>query len=126
MDNLPNNQPGHVQYFEEVKYYPSNYTLQTLPGTTSDMSAFQQYQQVMVQTSPPQLKGVVQDASQKRALRLLKNRDAAREYRERKIEYFKRLENRVVDLEKQNNALMEEIRALKIKHGIKVDKEEKM
>ncbi|XP_035981599.1 cAMP-responsive element modulator isoform X2 [Fundulus heteroclitus] len=50
---------------------------------------------------------------QKRELRLLKNREAARECRRKKKEYVRCLENRVAVLEQQNKTLIEELRALK-------------
>ncbi|XP_060920771.1 cAMP-responsive element modulator-like isoform X1 [Labrus mixtus] len=53
------------------------------------------------------------DALQKRELRLMKNREAARECRRKKKEYVKCLENRVAVLENQNKTLIEELRALK-------------
>lgn len=49
----------------------------------------------------------------KREIRLLKNREAARECRRKKKEYIKCLENRVSVLEKQNKALIEELKSLK-------------
>uniref|UniRef100_A0A9J8AF11 cAMP responsive element modulator b n=4 Tax=Cyprinus carpio TaxID=7962 RepID=A0A9J8AF11_CYPCA len=60
--------------------------------------------------SPQQL---TEEASQKRELRLMKNREAARECRRKKKEYVKCLENRVAVLEKQNKMLIEELKALK-------------
>ena len=53
------------------------------------------------------------DANRKRAVRLQKNREAARECRRKKKEYIKCLENRVAVLENQNKALIEELRSLK-------------
>ncbi|KAM4543886.1 cAMP-responsive element modulator-like [Fundulus diaphanus] len=52
-------------------------------------------------------------ALQKRELRLLKNREAARECRRKKKEYVRCLENRVAVLEQQNKTLIEELGALK-------------
>ncbi|XP_008305876.1 cAMP-responsive element modulator [Cynoglossus semilaevis] len=54
-----------------------------------------------------------EDTVQKRELRLMKNREAARECRRKKKEYVKCLENRVAVLENQNKTLIEELRALK-------------
>lgn len=51
--------------------------------------------------------------SKKREIRLLKNREAARECRRKKKEYIKCLENRVAVLENQNKALIEELKSLK-------------
>ncbi|KAJ8313518.1 hypothetical protein KUTeg_008079 [Tegillarca granosa] len=61
-------------------------------------------------SSPQQLS---EEAARKRELRLLKNRDAAKECRRKKKEYVKCLENRVAVLENQNKTLIEELKALK-------------
>ncbi|XP_064401896.1 cyclic AMP-responsive element-binding protein 1-like isoform X2 [Halichondria panicea] len=56
----------------------------------------------------------VQDEGiKKRDVRLMKNREAARECRRKKKEYVRCLENRVAVLESQNQALIGELRALK-------------
>uniref|UniRef100_U5EXI8 Putative camp-responsive element modulator n=1 Tax=Corethrella appendiculata TaxID=1370023 RepID=U5EXI8_9DIPT len=55
----------------------------------------------------------LEDQSRKREMRLLKNREAARECRRKKKEYIKCLENRVAVLENQNKALIEELKSLK-------------
>ncbi|XP_030054824.1 cAMP-responsive element modulator isoform X1 [Microcaecilia unicolor] len=60
--------------------------------------------------SPQQL---AEEATRKRELRLMKNREAARECRKKKKEYVKCLENRVAVLENQNKTLIEELKALK-------------
>ncbi|XP_035219813.1 cyclic AMP-dependent transcription factor ATF-1-like isoform X2 [Stegodyphus dumicola] len=60
--------------------------------------------------NPQQL---AEEASRKRELRLLKNREAAKECRRKKKEYIKCLENRVAVLENQNKALIEELKSLK-------------
>ncbi|XP_054045814.1 cAMP-responsive element modulator isoform X9 [Rissa tridactyla] len=60
--------------------------------------------------SPQQL---AEEATRKRELRLMKNREAARECRRKKKEYVKCLENRVAVLENQNKTLIEELKALK-------------
>ncbi|CAD5125878.1 unnamed protein product [Dimorphilus gyrociliatus] len=65
--------------------------------------------------------GVHEESNKKRELRLLKNREAARECRRKKKEYVKCLENRVAVLENQNKALIEELKSLKEIYG---DKEE--
>lgn len=56
---------------------------------------------------------VAEEAARKREVRLLKNREAARECRRKKKEYIKCLENRVHVLEAQNKALIEELKTLK-------------
>eukprot|EP00731_Ephydatia_muelleri_P008664 Em0004g1002a len=55
----------------------------------------------------------MEDTSHKREVRLMKNREAARECRRKKKEYVRCLENRVAVLESQNQALIGELRALK-------------
>lgn len=55
----------------------------------------------------------LEDNSRKREMRLMKNREAARECRRKKKEYIKCLENRVAVLENQNKALIEELKSLK-------------
>jgi hypothetical protein len=54
-----------------------------------------------------------EEQARKREIRLLKNREAARECRNKKKEYIKCLENRVAVLENQNKALIEELKLLK-------------
>lgn len=56
---------------------------------------------------------LVEEAARKREVRLLKNREAARECRRKKKEYIKCLENRVQVLESQNKALIDELKNLK-------------
>lgn len=56
---------------------------------------------------------ITEDQVRKRELRLLKNREAARECRRKKKEYIKCLENRVAVLENQNKALIDELKSLK-------------
>lgn len=64
-------------------------------------------------TSPLLIVLLAEDAARKREVRLLKNREAARECRRKKKEYIKCLENRVHVLETQNKALIEELKCLK-------------
>jgi len=54
-----------------------------------------------------------EEQTRKREIRLLKNREAARECRRKKKEYIKCLENRVAVLENQNKALIDELKSLK-------------
>lgn len=56
---------------------------------------------------------IAEDQARKRELRLMKNREAARECRRKKKEYIKCLENRVAVLENQNKALIDELKSLK-------------
>ncbi|XP_031726550.1 cAMP-responsive element modulator isoform X1 [Anarrhichthys ocellatus] len=62
-----------------------------------------------MQNPPPRS----EDTTRKREVRLMKNREAARECRRKKKEYVKCLENRVAVLENQNKTLIEELKALK-------------
>eukprot|EP00117_Sycon_ciliatum_P010578 scpid100362/ scgid1554/ cAMP-responsive element modulator len=57
----------------------------------------------------------------KRDIRLLKNREAAKECRRKKKEYVRCLENRVAVLEAQNSKLMEELKNLKDMYCHKVE-----
>ena len=59
---------------------------------------------------------IAEEAKRKREVRLLKNREAARECRRKKKEYVKCLENRVELLEKQNRALIKELKTFKDIH----------
>ncbi|XP_013388327.1 cAMP-responsive element modulator isoform X1 [Lingula anatina] len=70
-------------------------------------------QGVVMTTAMGSPQGVGEEASRKRELRLLKNREAASECRRKKKEYIKCLENRVAVLENQNKTLMEELKSLK-------------
>ncbi|XP_053714794.1 cyclic AMP-dependent transcription factor ATF-1-like isoform X1 [Synchiropus splendidus] len=95
------------------------FSSKTLPD---DMSAYQLHgsapglQRLVVPGANP--KKSVQDPSQKRAVRLMKNRIAVQEFRQRKKEYVERLEKRAADLQRQHAALKEELSALKAKYGL--------
>ncbi|XP_056418678.1 cyclic AMP-dependent transcription factor ATF-1 [Hyla sarda] len=85
------------------------YQIRTTSTTTS-------LPQTVVMTSPvtltcPPTKS--DDPQLKREIRLMKNREAARECRRKKKEYVKCLENRVAVLENQNKTLIEELKTLK-------------
>lgn len=72
--------------------------------------------QGVVMTAPGNLQQqqvMVEEAGRKRELRLMKNREAAKECRRKKKEYIKCLENRVAVLENQNKTLIEELKSLK-------------
>ncbi|XP_048454740.1 cyclic AMP-responsive element-binding protein 1b isoform X4 [Rhincodon typus] len=84
------------------------YQIRTTPNSTAG--------QGMVMASSPVLQSQPQNAEEttrKREIRLMKNREAARECRRKKKEYVKCLENRVAVLENQNKTLIEELKALK-------------
>ncbi|KAK2870273.1 hypothetical protein Q8A67_024665 [Cirrhinus molitorella] len=92
---------------------------ETESATTGGMSAYQISSPGLSQAmdgspgSLPSPQQLTEEASRKRELRLMKNREAARECRRKKKEYVKCLENRVAVLEKQNKTLIEELKALK-------------
>ncbi|NWW96331.1 CREM protein, partial [Rhynochetos jubatus] len=92
-------------------------------AATGDMPAYQIRtpttslpQGVVMAASPGTLHSpqqVAEEATRKRELRLMKNREAAKECRRRKKEYIKCLESRVAVLELQNKKLIEELETLK-------------
>ncbi|XP_037510924.1 cyclic AMP-dependent transcription factor ATF-1 isoform X5 [Rhipicephalus sanguineus] len=84
--------------------------------TTGSGGSSQALAQSVVMGPAPSLQtqqSLAEEASRKRELRLLKNRDAAKECRRKKKEYIKCLENRVAVLENQNKALIDELKSLK-------------
>ncbi|NXH11306.1 CREM protein, partial [Bucco capensis] len=91
--------------------------------TTGDMPTYQIHtptttlpQGVVMAASPGTLHSpqqLAEEATRKRELRLMKNREAAKECRRRKKEYIKCLENRVAVLEAQNKKLILELETLK-------------
>ncbi|KAM8979556.1 cAMP-responsive element modulator isoform X11 [Antechinus flavipes] len=101
----------------------SIYQTSTGQYTTGDMPTYQIRtpttalpQGVVMAASPGSLHSpqqLAEEATRKRELRLMKNREAARECRRKKKEYVKCLENRVAVLENQNKTLIEELKALK-------------
>ncbi|XP_064224528.1 cAMP-responsive element modulator isoform X20 [Aotus nancymaae] len=106
------------QYNEETEFAPSH-----MAAATGDMPTYQIRapttglpQGVVMAASPGSLHSpqqLAEEATRKRELRLMKNREAARECRRKKKEYVKCLENRVAVLENQNKTLIEELKALK-------------
>uniref|UniRef100_F7BRQ2 Activating transcription factor 1 n=1 Tax=Monodelphis domestica TaxID=13616 RepID=F7BRQ2_MONDO len=85
------------------------YQIRTTPANTN-------LPQTVVMTSPVTLTSQTtktDDPQLKREIRLMKNREAARECRRKKKEYVKCLENRVAVLENQNKTLIEELKTLK-------------
>ncbi|NXM42881.1 CREM protein, partial [Gymnorhina tibicen] len=95
----------------------------TMFAATGDMPAYQIRtptttlpQGVVMAASPGTLHSpqqMAEEATRKRELRLLKNREAAKECRRRKKEYIKCLESRVAVLEVQNKKLIQELETLK-------------
>ncbi|XP_033621550.1 cAMP-responsive element modulator isoform X7 [Fukomys damarensis] len=94
-----------------------------VPAATGDMPAYQIRapaaalpQGMVMAASPGSLHSpqqLAEEATRKRELRLMKNREAAKECRRRKKEYVKCLESRVAVLEVQNKKLIEELETLK-------------
>ncbi|GAA6227579.1 cyclic AMP-responsive element-binding protein 1 [Lates japonicus] len=83
------------------------YQIRTAPTSTISPG-------VVMATSPALgTAGATEEVTRKREVRLMKNREAARECRRKKKEYVKCLENRVAVLENQNKTLIEELKALK-------------
>lgn len=128
MSNAGSNQSGTtiLQYAQtsdgQQILVPSNQVVvQTASG---DMQTYQirttstttSLPQTVVMTSPVTLSCQTpksDDPQLKREIRLMKNREAARECRRKKKEYVKCLENRVAVLENQNKTLIEELKTLK-------------
>ncbi|NXF61993.1 CREM protein, partial [Ciccaba nigrolineata] len=102
-----------------------------LSTATGDMPAYQIRtptttlpQGVVMAASPGTLHSpqqLTEEATRKRELRLMKNREAAKECRRRKKEYIKCLESRVAVLEVQNKKLIEELETLKDISSSKTD-----
>ncbi|XP_056440919.1 cyclic AMP-responsive element-binding protein 1-like isoform X2 [Gadus macrocephalus] len=99
---------------------PSNQVV--VQAASGDVQAYQirtasasTIQPGVVMASSPSLpaSGGTEEVTRKREVRLMKNREAARECRRKKKEYVKCLENRVAVLENQNKTLIEELKALK-------------
>ncbi|NXV44394.1 CREM protein, partial [Uria aalge] len=101
----------------------SQVVVQGIFSATGDMPAYQIRtpsttlpQGVVMAASPGALHSpqqLAEEATRKRELRLMKNREAAKECRRRKKEYIKCLESRVAVLEVQNKKLIEELETLK-------------
>uniref|UniRef100_A0A3Q3WDB1 cAMP responsive element modulator a n=1 Tax=Mola mola TaxID=94237 RepID=A0A3Q3WDB1_MOLML len=95
-----------------------------LQAATGDIPAYQLRspnsglaQSIVMAASPGAMQSPsshhAEEITRKREVRLMKNREAARECRRKKKEYVKCLENRVAVLENQNKTLIEELKALK-------------
>ncbi|MEE6467153.1 hypothetical protein FKM82_007149 [Ascaphus truei] len=100
-------------------------------AATGDMPAYQIRtptsalpQGVVVAASPGTMHSpqqMAEEVTRKRELRLMKNREAAKECRRRKKEYVKCLESRVAVLEVQNKKLIEELEIVKDLYSSKID-----
>ncbi|XP_039646786.1 cAMP-responsive element modulator-like isoform X3 [Perca fluviatilis] len=126
--------PRTLKHDKKTLDGPQKNDMPALPGTSGDMTACQ-----LCNTSSSLPQGVANTSMgsagasahsdlkpgkgnlQKKELRLMKNREAARECRRKKKEYVKCLENRVALLENQNKTLIEELRALKDIYRHKVE-----
>ncbi|XP_062517979.1 cAMP-responsive element modulator-like [Corticium candelabrum] len=120
---LPTNQAGMI-------YHQSPQQVRVPVSATQQMAATQfvtgmpsQYARVNALGSPqamvlntgmgPNAQQLAEESARKRELRLMKNREAAKECRRKKKDYVKCLENRVAVLEAQNKTLIDELKALK-------------
>ncbi|NXW93894.1 CREM protein, partial [Alopecoenas beccarii] len=111
--------PGSPVVFVAIKFQMCFF----YTAATGDMPAYQIRtptttlpQGVVMAASPGALHSpqqLAEEATRKRELRLMKNREAAKECRRRKKEYIKCLESRVAVLEVQNKKLIEELETLK-------------
>ncbi|XP_043248402.1 cyclic-AMP response element binding protein B isoform X6 [Colletes latitarsis] len=107
---------GTIQIATQAEGVPGLHTLTMSNAATAGGAIVQYAQGQDTQFFVPAYTGhgvVVEDAARKRELRLLKNREAARECRRKKKEYIKCLENRVAILENRNQTLIEELKSLK-------------
>ncbi|KZC04793.1 Cyclic AMP-responsive element-binding protein 1 [Dufourea novaeangliae] len=107
---------GTIQIATQGEGVPGLHTLTMSNAATAGGAIVQYAQGQDTQFFVPAYTGhgvVVEDAARKRELRLLKNRQAARECRRKKKEYIKCLENRVAILENRNQTLIEELKSLK-------------
>ncbi|XP_076248387.1 cyclic-AMP response element binding protein B isoform X3 [Calliopsis andreniformis] len=104
---------GTIQIATQGEGVPGLHTLTMSNATTAGGTIVQYAQGQDTQFFVPGHGVVVEDAAKKRQLRLLKNREAARECRRKKKEYIKCLENRVAILENRNQTLIEELKSLK-------------
>ncbi|NXP88086.1 CREM protein, partial [Passerina amoena] len=117
--------PGsQVIYFQIYIFFAIHFKICFFyTAATGDMPAYQIRtptttlpQGVVMAASPGTLHSpqqMAEEATRKRELRLLKNREAAKECRRRKKEYIKCLESRVAVLEVQNKKLIQELETLK-------------
>ncbi|XP_077451087.1 cyclic AMP-responsive element-binding protein 1-like isoform X1 [Stigmatopora argus] len=121
MANATTAQPGTtiLQYAQtsdgQQILLPSNQVV--VQAASGDVQAYQirtAPTSTIMATSPSLGSGTgTEEVTRKREVRLMKNREAARECRRKKKEYVKCLENRVAVLENQNKTLIEELKALK-------------
>ncbi|CAN9502798.1 unnamed protein product [Ophioblennius macclurei] len=115
-------QPGAAISTPQQLYIQGRHVL--IQAATGDIPAYQLRspnsglaQSIVMAASPSSMESPssqhAEEITRKREVRLMKNREAARECRRKKKEYVKCLENRVAVLENQNKTLIEELKALK-------------
>lgn len=104
--------PGPVQYTTSSAANPGGGTV-FLPASTGQNTQVVTVGGGSVSNGGGPEEQVYPQQARKREIRLMKNREAARECRNKKKEYIKCLENRVAVLENQNKALIEELKSLK-------------
>ncbi|XP_019729252.1 cAMP-responsive element modulator-like isoform X2 [Hippocampus comes] len=93
-------------YYQNMWNHPNNY----FPSIQGDMTATQlQYANSILPQGVAQGSGPRNQSERS----LMKNREAAREYRRRRKAYVQGLEERVAKLENQNKALKEELKTWK-------------
>ncbi|XP_038573231.1 cAMP-responsive element modulator isoform X1 [Micropterus salmoides] len=126
----PTPQPGttFLQCAAQPEDSPQQFYIQgghvVIQAATGDIPAYQLRspnsglaQSIVMAASPGTMQSPSsqhsEEITRKREVRLMKNREAARECRRKKKEYVKCLENRVAVLENQNKTLIEELKALK-------------
>ncbi|XP_024944540.1 cyclic AMP-responsive element-binding protein 1 isoform X2 [Cephus cinctus] len=112
---------GTIQITTQGEGVPGLHTLTMSNAATAGGAIVQYAQGPDAQFFVPGHGVVVEDAARKRELRLLKNREAARECRRKKKEYIKCLENRVAVLENRNQTLIDELKSLKELYQQKTD-----
>ncbi|XP_043501668.1 cyclic AMP-responsive element-binding protein 1-like isoform X11 [Polistes fuscatus] len=115
---------GAIQIATQGEGVPGLHTLTMSNAATAGGTIVEYTQTQDAQYFVPAYSGhgvVVEDAARKRELRLLKNRQAARECRRKKKEYIKCLENRVAVLESRNQTLIDELKSLKELYQQKTD-----
>ncbi|XP_043668458.1 cyclic AMP-responsive element-binding protein 1 isoform X4 [Vespula pensylvanica] len=115
---------GTIQIATQGEGVPGLHTLTMSNAATAGGAIVEYAQGQDTQYFVPAYSGhgvVVEDAARKRELRLLKNRQAARECRRKKKEYIKCLENRVAVLENRNQTLIDELKSLKELYQQKAD-----
>ena len=100
---------GTLFFRTPCRLISENFFIDQIAGTNGNSSTVSYSS---IQTNGTNL-SQAEEQARKREIRLMKNREAAKECRNKKKEYIKCLENRVAVLENQNKALIEELKSLK-------------